>query len=226
MQIEITHRPGNSAARVHLEAGESITAEGGAMIAMSGNVEVETTTHKKDSGSILGGLTRLLAGESFFVNHFTSSGQPGEVILGTTLSGDMMEYQVDGPGLLVQSGSYVASAPSVDMDIRWQGLGKTFFSGESMFFIHLSGKGQAIFNSFGAIYPIEVNGEYIVDTGHIVAFEESLEYEITKAGGSWLSAIMGGEGLVCKFKGQGTVWCQSHNAGSFGAALGPNLKPR
>ena len=226
MQIEITHRPGNAAAKVHLEAGESITAEGGAMIAMSEHLQMETTTHKRDQGSILGALKRMVTGESFFLNHFSTQSAPGEVILATTLCGDMMEYQVDGPGLLVQSGSYVASAPSVDMDIRWQGLGKTFFSGESMFFIHLSGKGQAIFNSFGAIYPIEVNGEYIVDTGHIVAFEESLEYEITKAGGSWLSAMMGGEGLVCKFKGQGTVWGQSHNAGSFGAALGPNLKAR
>ena len=127
---------------------------------------------------------------------------------------------------MVQGGSYVASAPSVDMDIQWQGLGKTFFSGESMFLIRLSGQGPVILNSFGAIYPIEVNGDYIVDTGHIVAFEETLNYEISKAGGSWLSSILGGEGLVCKFRGQGTVWCQSHNAGSFGAALGPMLKAR
>jgi uncharacterized protein (AIM24 family) len=51
MQIDITHRPGNSAAKVALDAGETITAEGGAMIAMSGNVSVETTTQKRDSGS-------------------------------------------------------------------------------------------------------------------------------------------------------------------------------
>lgn len=226
MQIDITHRPGNSAAKVSLESGESITAEGGAMIAMSGHVQVETTTHKKDSGSILGALKRLVTGESLFLNHFTPNGGPGEVYFGTALSGDMMQYDLNGPGIMVQGGSYVASAPSVDMDIQWQGLGKTFFSGESMFLIRLSGQGPVIFNSFGAIYPIEVNGDYIVDTGHIVAFEETLNYEITKAGGSWLSSILGGEGLVCKFRGQGTVWCQSHNTGSFGAALGPMLKAR
>ncbi len=133
MQIDITHRPGNSAAKVSLDAGETITAEGGAMIAMSGNVSVETTTQKRDSGSILGALKRMVTGESFFLNHFTPSGEGGEVYLGTVLAGDMMEYQLDGPGLLVQGGSYVASAPSVNMDIQWQGLGKTFFSGESMF---------------------------------------------------------------------------------------------
>jgi len=226
MQIDITHRPGNSAAKVSLQAGESITAEGGAMIAMSGHMQVETTTHKKGEGSVLGALKRMVTGESFFINHFTSAGAPGEVFFGTALSGDMMEYNLNGPGLMVQGGSYVASAPTVNMDIQWQGFGKALFSGESMFLIHLSGSGPVILNSFGAVYPIQVNGEYIVDTGHIVAFEESLTYEVSKAGKSWISSFLGGEGLVCKFRGQGTVWCQSHNAGSFGTALGPSLKPR
>ena len=102
MQIDITNRPGNSAARVSLDAGETITAEGGAMIAMSGNVSVETTTQKRDSGSILGALKRMMTGESFFLNHFTPSGEGGEVYFGTVMAGDMMEYQLDGPGLLVQ----------------------------------------------------------------------------------------------------------------------------
>ena len=178
MQINITHRPGNSAAKVSLEAGESITAEGGAMIAMSGHMQVETTTHKKDQGSILGALKRLVTGESLFLNHFPPSGGPGEVYFGTALSGDMMEYNLNGPGIMVQGGSYVASSPSVDMDIQWQGFGKALFSGESMFLIRLSGQGPVILNSFGAVYPIQVNGEYIVDTGHIVAFEETLNLSL------------------------------------------------
>ncbi len=83
-----------------------------------------------------------------------------------------------------------------------------------------------IVNSFGAIYPVKVNGEYIVDTGHIVAFEESLNFSLTKAGKSWMNSFLGGEGLVCKFRGNGTIWLQSHNTSSFGAILGPKLKPR
>ena len=81
-------------------------------------------------------------------------------------------------------------------------------------------------SSFGAIYPVEVDGEYIVDSGHIVAFNETLDFTITKAGKSWIHSFLSGEGLVCKFKGKGTVWCQSHNPGSFGASLTPSLKPR
>ena len=71
-----------------------------------------------------------------------------------------------------------------------------------------------------------MDGEYIVDTGHIVAFNETLDFSMTKAGKSWLSSILGGEGLVCKFKGMGTVWCQSHNPASFGTSLTPALRPR
>jgi uncharacterized protein (AIM24 family) len=83
-----------------------------------------------------------------------------------------------------------------------------------------------VLSSFGAIYPIEVNGDYIVDTGHIVAFNETLNFSITKAGKSWIQSIFGGEGMVCKFSGRGTVWCQSHNTKSFGNLLGPKLKIR
>ena len=226
MDIEITNGPGNAAAHVRLQPGEHFTGESGAMIAMSGGMQVETTTHKRGSGGVLKALKRMLTGESFFVNHNTAT-QPGEVILGTQLAGDMMRYDLaPAMNLIVQSGAYVASHPSVELDLSWQGFGKAMFSGEAMFWIRCSGQGPMVLASFGAIYPIAVNGEYIVDTGHIVAFEETLQFDITKAGKSWISSMLGGEGLVCKFKGQGTVWCQSHNADAFGSMLGPLLRPR
>ena len=226
MDIEITNGPGNAAAHVRLQPGEHFTGESGAMIAMSGGMQVETTTHKRGSGGVLKALKRMLTGESFFLNHYTAT-QPGEVILGTQLAGDMMRYDLaPAMNLIVQSGAYVASHPSVELDLSWQGFGKAMFSGEAMFWIRCSGQGPMVLASFGAIYPIAVNGEYIVDTGHIVAFEETLQFDITKAGKSWISSMLGGEGLMCKFKGQGTVWCQSHNADAFGSMLGPLLRPR
>jgi uncharacterized protein (TIGR00266 family) len=95
-----------------------------------------------------------------------------------------------------------------------------------LFWLKVKGNWTVIINSFGAIYPIYIDGEHIVDTGHIVAFEESLNFSLTKAGKSWVSSFLGGEGLVCKFKGKGTVWIQSHNSASFGSILGSKLKPR
>ncbi len=225
MEVEIVHGPGNSAARVQLKPDEVVTAEGGAMISMSGDMDVKTTTHKKGKGGLLKAAKRLLAGESFFINHFTASSKGGEVLFASTLPGDMLLRDLEDENLIVQGGSWVCSEPGIEIDLGWQGF-KSLLSGEGMFWLHLNGTGRVVLNSFGAIYPIEVDGEHIVDTGHIVAFEETLDFSLSKAGKSWMSSFLGGEGLVCKFKGRGTVWCQSHNASSFGHAIGPRLKPR
>ncbi|VUD53403.1 hypothetical protein TDB9533_01827 [Thalassocella blandensis] len=225
MHVELMHRPGNTAAKVTLQPGETCTAESGAMIAMSGHMNITTTTHKKSSGGLLKAAKRMIAGESLFLNHFDPQGKPGEVFFGTDLAGDMMTLDLDNENLIVQSGSFLACEDSVDIDLGWQGF-KSLFSGENVFWLNMKGKGKIILSSFGAIYPIEVDGEYIVDSGHIVAFNESLNFSITKAGKSWVQSFLGGEGLVCKFKGKGIVWCQSHNPKSFGMALRPSLRVR
>lgn len=225
MNIELLHRPGSTAARVTLNPNEGLTAEGGSMISMSGDMQIETTTHKKGKGGIMKALKRMVSGEGFFLNHYTPGLQGGEVILSTSLAGDMMVYDLNHENLIVQGGSYVASEPQIDIDASWQGF-KSLLADDSVFWLNISGQGKVILNSFGAIYPIEVDGTYIVDTGHIVAFNETLDFTLTKAGGSWMTALLGGEGLVCRFEGKGTVWCQSHNASSFGSSIGSSLKPR
>lgn len=225
MEIDIQLRPGSSAAKVSLVAGETLTAEAGSMIAMSGDMRLSTTTHKKQSGGVWKAIKRMVSGESFFMNHYEPGQNGGEVFLSTTLPGDMFVHELKGEGIIVQGGSYVASSHDVDVDFNWQGF-KSMFSGEGLFWLNLNGRGKVICNAFGEIYPIEVDGEYIVDTGHIVAFQETLNFKISKAGGSWITSFVGGEGFVCKFEGKGTVWCQSHNPSSFGHAIGPKLRPR
>jgi uncharacterized protein (TIGR00266 family) len=225
MDVELIHRPGNTAARIVLAENESCTTESGAMIAMSGNMDIETTTYKKGKGSLLKAVKRLFSGESIFMNHFQPRGKSGEVWLGTALAGDMMVYELDNEDLIVQGSSFMACEQGIDLDTGWQGF-KSILSGESVFWVNLKGTGKVVLNSFGAIYPVEVDGEYIVDSGHIVAFNETLDFTITKAGKSWLHSFLGGEGLVCQFQGKGTVWCQSHNPNSFGTSLTPNLKAR
>lgn len=225
LDIKLRQQPGSTAAEIRLRPGQEFTTEAGSMIAMSPGVGVETTTHKKNSGGILKGIKRMLSGESFFLNHYTANNQPGTVWLATTHAGDMFVKELNGEGLIVQGGSYVASTPGIEINMNWQGF-KSLISKEGLFWLELKGKGTVIVNSFGAIYPIDINGEYIVDTGHIVAFEETLNFSLSKAGKSWISSILGGEGLVCKFKGNGRVWIQSHNTSAFGSILGPKLKPR
>ena len=225
LDVHFKMNPGATAAEIKLKPGQKLTAEGGSMIAMSPHIRMTTSTQTKKSGGILKGLKRLISGESFFLNHYYGGLKGGTVWLSTVLAGDMMAKELNGDSLIIQGGSFVACTENIDIDLTWQGF-KNLVSKESMFWIKAKGKGTIIFNSFGAIYPVKINGEHIVDTGHIVAFEESLNFSLSKAGKSWISSILGGEGLVCRFKGQGTVWVQSHNTGSFGSSIGPRLKPR
>jgi uncharacterized protein (TIGR00266 family) len=224
MQIEILDQPANSYAKVSFAPGESITTEGGSMIAMSHHLKTETTTHKRGKGGIGKALKRAVGGESLFLNHYTAEEDRQTLYLAPKLSGNIFEHKLDEKGIVIQGSSFMAHWGNVDLDMSWQGF-KTMFSGERMFWLKAKGDGSLLLNSFGDIYPIDVNDDYTVDTGHIVAFEDTLDFKISKVGDSWISSFLGGEGIVCKFKGQGRVWCQSHTPLGYGQALGPNLKP-
>jgi uncharacterized protein (TIGR00266 family) len=225
MNIELHHQPSATSARITFVPGEQLTAESGSMIAMSSHLSMQTSTHKKSQGSILKAVKRLFAGESFFLNHYSASA-PSELWLSTPLPGDLtIKTLTKGSRFIVQSGSFLAAEPSVQIEVGWQGF-KSMFSGEGLFWLKVGGEGQMILSSFGAIYEIDVQDSYIVDTGHIVAFEDTLNFTLSKAGGSWIHSILGGEGIVCKFKGRGKLYCQSHNPASFGGELTPHLRPR
>ncbi len=225
MNIELLHQPDSAIARVNLNAGEELVAQAGAMIAMSGNINTSTTLRRGKGGGIMGGLKRMMAGESLFLSVFRSPTNNNEVWLAPKLLGDLLIYEMKGQDLVVQATSYLACSSAVDIDLGFQGL-KSLFSGESIFWLTVSGYGLVLLTSFGGIYEIEVEGEYIVDTGHIVAFERSLDFSISKPGSSWLGAFLGGEGLVCRFRGRGKVFCQTHNPGAFGSVVGSQLPPR
>jgi uncharacterized protein (TIGR00266 family) len=225
MKVDILHQPDSSVAKIDMEPMEELVAEAGAMVAMSGYMNASTTLRQGKGGGIFGGLKRMLAGESLFLSVFRSGSSPAEIYLAPKLMGDILPYQLTPTGLVVQSTGYLASTPSVDIEVGFQGL-KSLFSGESIFWLNVSGSGLVLLSAFGGIYEIDVDGEYVVDTGHIVAFEKSLNFSINKAGSSWIGAFLGGEGLVCRFQGRGKLFCQTHNPGAFGHAVGSQLPPR
>ncbi len=225
MKIDVLYQPDSAIAKIEMAPHEELVSEAGAMIAMSDHMDVNTTLRRGKGGGIWGGLKRVLAGESLFLSVFRSGAEPAEIYLAPRLIGDILPYQLSGTDLVVQSTGYVASTPGVDIDLGFQGL-KSVFSGESIFWLTISGSGLVLLSSFGGIYEVNVDGEYIVDTGHIVAFERSLNFAITKAGSSWVGAFLGKEGLVCRFKGKGRLFCQTHNPGAFGQLIGSQLPPR
>lgn len=225
MKVDITHQPDSAIAKIEMAPREELITEAGAMVAMSAYMNVSTTLRRGKGGGIMGGLKRMLAGESLFLSVFRTGDSNGEIYLAPKLMGDILPYQLQGTELVVQSTGYMASTPGVDIDLGFQGF-KTLFSGESIFWLSVSGTGLVLISSFGGIYEVTVDGEYIVDTGHIVAFEKTLDFTISKPGTSWIGAFLGGEGLVCRFKGRGKVYCQTHNPGAFGTHVGSRLPPR
>lgn len=161
------------------------------------------------------GVGRMLGGESLFLSEFTAEGKAAELYLSPGVPGDIQHYRVNSScNLMVQSSGFIACSPTVEIDTKFQGF-KGFFSGESLFLLKASGDGDFWFSSYGAILEIPVEGDYVVDTGYIVAFEDTLNYNVEMIGGlSWRqlkTGIFGGEGLVCRFSGQGRLWIQSRN---------------
>lgn len=219
MHVTIEKGPAFALARVALDQGESLLAESGAMVSMSGTMDIQTGM----KGGFLKAVARkLLTSESFFQNTFTAGRAPGEVTLAPALPGDIQQREMSGESFILQSGSYLASDPRVEIETKWGGL-KTFFSREGLFLLRAHGTGTLLFSSYGAIVEVQVPASgYVVDTGHIVAFEPSLQWEVTKVGGL-KSLVFSGEGLVCRFTGSGRLWLQTRSFDSFLGQVIPHL---
>ena len=222
MQVVLEHGPAFAWARVRLAPGEAVRAEAGAMVSMSATVDLET----KMQGGFLGALARkVLTSESFFQNTFTAVRGPGEVTLAPSLMGDVRVREMDGRDFLLTSGAYLASSPTVEMQTKWGGM-KSFFAREGLFLLRAHGPGTLLFCCYGALVEVDVPPEgYVVDTGHVVAFESTLDYEVTKVGGM-KSLFLSGEGLVCRFSGHGRLWLQTRSLDAFVGELVPHLPTR
>lgn len=228
MNIEILGgESGFASALVRLERGDQFVSESGAMYRASSNVDIDVTTRTRGKGGLLSGLKRLFAKESFFFSTYkTTSDAPGEVGLAPTHQGQVRQVTLDGSrDWYCSGGSYLGSSVGLGIDTEFQGW-KGFLSGESLSFLKVNGSGDLLLGAFGRIVEVDVQGELTVDTGHLVAFESSLEYTISKAASSWLQAFLSGEGFVIKFKGTGRCLIQSHNPSELGKTLGPKLPPR
>ncbi len=230
MQIDIGYRPAHAMARVALAPGEAILAESGAMVGMSTNVQMQTGMQNKGGGllgGLLKGMKRLLAGESWFRNTFTAMGGPGEVLLAHALCGDMHVLDMNPQGYFLTSGSFIASSPSVEINTKLGGM-KSFFSGEGMFVMQATSQqpGQLVIGAFGGVQELVCDGNLVIDTGHLVAWDASLTYKVGKSGGGWIASFLSGEGLVCHFQGQGRIWIQTRNPVEYGGTIGAMLPPR
>jgi len=223
MKVEVLYRPSYSLAMVTLDPRENIQVEGGAMVAMSPELEMKTEAR----GGFLKSISRsMFGGESFFLNTYTGSAQGDTLALAPALPGDIAVIEMQGESLLVQSGSYLACSDGINVDTKWSGA-KTFFGSEGLIMLRVSGRGTLIVSSYGAIHPLELEAGQtrIVDSGHLVTFEERLQFNVKKVAG-WKSTLFSGEGLVVELTGPGKLTLQSRSQDAFLSWLIPRLPQR
>lgn len=216
---EIKNQGAFALAVVNLQPEQTIAAEAGAMVSMSANVDL----HSEMKGGVFGALKRAVGGESAFVSTFTARGGAGEVTLAPGAPGDVVGIEMQNQTFMVQSTSYLAGDTSLQVDTKFGGA-KSFFGGEGLFVLNISGTGLLLVSSFGAIHrrTLRPGEQYVVDTGHLVAWEGHMQYNLRKAAKSgYLRSFLSGEGMVAEFTGPGEILVQTRNLAAFASMLKP-----
>ena len=203
---------------IHLDPGETVVAEAGAMMYMTDGVEMATRMGtSKDAGlgsKLLSAAKRKLTGESMFLTTFTHNGQAkGRVAFGAPYPGKIVPMDLAQLGtMLCQKDSYLCSADGIDIGVAFtKRFGAGLFGGEGFILQRLSGDGLVFCHAGGTVIPIGLGaGQSLrIDTGCIVAFQECVQYDI-KFTGSVKTALFGGEGLFfATLTGPGQVYLQS-----------------
>lgn len=205
MEAEIRNRPSFANVRIQLRAGEGLIAEAGAMASMSPTIEMQA----KMAGGFFSAIARrFFGGESFFVNEFATQ-SAGELVLTQPYPGDIACVTLRGNGLFLQPGAFIACEPGVQLGVRWAGLA-SFIGREGLFRLIAQGSGQLWFGAYGGIIERDVDGELIVDSGHLVAYDPTLSLSTGLAGGIF-SSFFSGEGLITRVRGRGKVYLQSRS---------------
>lgn len=212
MNYSISHSPAFATLTVNLNQGESIRAEAGAMVTMTSNINLEAKSAGK---GIFGSIKAAVGGESFFASLFTAEGGAGEVVLAPSVAGEIVQLELTGNTIYCEGGAYLAGASN--LEISTKGSFKAMIAGEGLFLQKISGNGTVFLSSFGGIIEKQITPgqNLIVDTGHLVAFEETLSYTIRKASKGIFSTFASGEGLVSEFTGSGKIWIQTRNLSAF-----------
>jgi uncharacterized protein (TIGR00266 family) len=209
MKVEIRHNPSFAVARCRLAGGEVVRAESGAMMATSAGVAVEA----KMQGGMMKSLRRsMLGGESLFVTTYTAPPAGGWVDVAANLPGDLHVRTVSQTrAMFLSRGSYLASEGGVEIDTKWGGF-KNLVGGEGGFLIRASGEGEVVVSCYGALDRLSLapDESVVVDSGHMVAFEEGVAMVTRRVAGT-MASLKSGEGLVFEFTGPGELWTQTRN---------------
>lgn len=217
MEAEIRNKPSFANVLVKLSAGDSIVAEADAMASMSSSVNIKT---KWSGGPMKAIARRIFGGESMFINVF-STDTSGEVVLTQPFPGDIVCLELNNTTMYLQPGAFLACEPTVKLGMGWAGF-KMLIAREGLFRLRVSGTGKVWFGAYGGIFTRDIDEEFTVDSGHLVAYEPTIKIRVGMAG-SMLTSLMSGEGLVTKVSGPGKIYMQSRSFGGLAAWANAHL---
>ena len=196
----------NSIVKVKIPQNQKIRIENGAILTMNKDVDLDVTSN------FLGGF---LTNQSMIQTFAVAVGSNATLTLAPESYGDTTLINIGESGpITIMTSCYLASSNKVRIDVKSQSLTKTLLSGSGLAVMNASGEGIVAIHGSGGIEKIKVRpGDRIkVDNGHLVAWENGVNYEITKASSKYFSSWASGEGFMCEFTGHGHVYIQSRRS--------------
>lgn len=219
MKVKIEGAPAFAYLHLELAPGESLVAESDAMTTMAADLDMEA---KLNGGFFPGLAKKFLGGESLFINVFTNNTRsPKRLTLTQGTPGDLRQITLTNESICLQPGAYVASTPELKLGVQWAGLASGI-GREGFFKLLVSGSGTLWYGAYGGLVDQQVEGEYIVDTGHLVAYQPHLKLKVQLAGGL-AGSFLGGEGLVTRLEGHGKCVLQTRSLSGLAGWLNPRI---
>jgi len=228
-----------------LQVGQTVYCEAGKFLWKTVNVTVETRLTKPQGNTAgapatAGGFLsmaldvgkRMIAGESLAFQYYTPVGGSGLVTFAGVLPGEMRAIELDGTrGWYAEKDAFIAAESSVDFDIAFSGFGAGRKGGEGFVLEKFTGSGTLFIagaGNFIELNPAKYGGKIQVDTGCVVAFQDTIRYGVERVGAlnaqTAMTAMFGGEGLnLATLEGDGTVILQSMTIQGLAKALAKNM---
>lgn len=230
MQAVIKHEPHFPVVTVDLAPSEELVADYGAMVARSPALELQVrlcvgrrpSFFDKAKALLAAVVRRMIGSRGLFMNHFSSM-MGGWVRLASPMGGAIKQLSLrEGARWKIAPRSFIAHTGPIDLKLKWDSL-RAVFSREGVSFLDASGEGELWVAGYGAIEEIEVKGSYVIDSGHLVAFERQLAFEVRHASGHIGDTAIPGEGLVLELTGSGRALVQTRNLGALTSWVGRQL---
>ncbi|QDT70665.1 hypothetical protein MalM25_36200 [Planctomycetes bacterium MalM25] len=212
MDFEVACGSTFSVLDVRLDEGDSIYAQPHAMVSMTPRVTVQAKmgAQQKSSGWS-GGMRNLLTGESLFAAVYSAKEDGQQLTLAPETIGEIFPLQLgEDSGYYLTRGVYLASTTDVQLAVKYGGA-RGLLAAKGLFLMHATGSGSVFCASHGAVLRRELaEGErFVIDNKYVVAFSDTVEYQLVKATESLRDSFFSGEGLVNRYTGPGTVYYQT-----------------